>query len=140
MPNQAPIVASTSDVIKAIQAFPTGSAGGPNGLCPQLLKDLLLVSPGAGSSLLIKSLTTFINLVISGGVLAATSPYFFGATLITLNKKDGGVRPITIGCTLCRLAAKCVGTSTSAPMGALLAPIQLGYSMDLICITSSLAI
>ena len=32
-------------------------------------------------------------------------PFFFGASVIALNKKDGGVRPIAVGCTLRRLVA-----------------------------------
>ena len=47
--------------------------------------------------------------------------------LIALNKKDGGVRPIAVGCTLRRLAAKCAGTSIVGAMRDLLVPLQLGY-------------
>ena len=52
-------------------------------------------------------------------------PYFFGATLTALNKKDGGVRPIAVGCTLRRLVAKCAGARIMTAMGAHLAPHQL---------------
>jgi hypothetical protein len=33
-------------------------------------------------------------------------PFFFGATLLAFNKKDGGLRPIAVGATLRRLVAK----------------------------------
>ena len=36
--------------------------------------------------------------------------YFFGAKLIGLRKKDGGVRPIAVGNTLRRLCSKCVSS------------------------------
>ena len=54
-------------------------------------------------------------------------PYFFGASLVALEKKDGGVRPIAVGCTLRRLAAKTSSNHIMNAMGALLAPRQLGY-------------
>ena len=62
--------------------------------------------------------------------------FFFGATLIALNKKDGGVRPITVGCTLQCLAAKCAGNHIMKAIGTLMAPHQLGYgvSVGAVCI------
>ena len=51
------------------------------------------------------------NFVIGVCVLVGARPFFFGATLTTLNKKDGGVRPIAVGCSLRRLAAKCLCNS-----------------------------
>ena len=79
----------------------------------------------------VSSLTKFVNLVISGEIAATARPFFFGATLIGLNKKDGGVRPIAIGCTLRRLAAKCVSLMVRENMGELLFPLQLGYGTPL---------
>ena len=63
----------------------------------------------------------------SGEVPPLVSPYFFGTSLLALNKVDGGVRPIAIGCTLRRLAAKCAGNSICEEAGSLLFPLQLGY-------------
>ena len=42
-------------------------------------------------------------------------------------KKDGGVRPIAIGCTLRRLVAKCACSQICNDMSAILSPLQLGY-------------
>ena len=53
--------------------------------------------------------------------------YFFGANLLSLNKADGGIRPIAIGCTLRHLSSKCVGASVSEEMESLLFPLQLGF-------------
>ena len=39
-----------------------------------------------------------------------------------LQKKDGGVRPIAVGCTLRRLVAKLAGRKIMDEMGELLAP------------------
>ena len=36
-------------------------------------------------------------------------PFFFGAFMVALEKKSGGVHPIAVGCTLRRLVAKVAG-------------------------------
>lgn len=102
---------SSADVMKAIFSFPAGSAAGHDGSHPRHLKDLVSKSAGDPGSTLISSLTKFVNLIASGNVSPAVRPFLFGAKLIGLTKKDGGVRPIAIGCTLCRLVAKYVSYS-----------------------------
>ena len=42
----------------------------------------------------IGSLTGFVNFVIQGKVPVSARPFFFGAKLTCLGKKDGGVMPI----------------------------------------------
>ena len=91
-------------VKSAIFSFPQGSSGGLDGLLPQHLKDLIRIE-GASTALLL-AVTRFINLVLSGMVPAEVRHVFFGARLIALAKKDGGTRPIAIGCTFRRLVAK----------------------------------
>ena len=126
-----PLVVSSTSVLKAIYSFPSGSAGGHDGLLPQHLKDLISPSLGLNSSNLLSSLTCFTNKVISGSVPIPARPFFFGANLIGLNKVDGGVRPIAIGCTLRRLAAKCVCAEVKDELGSLLSPKQLGFGTPL---------
>ena len=70
---------------------------------PQHLKDL--TEKQVGGSLL-ASLTNFTNFVLAGKVPEWVRPHFFGASLLAFAKKDGGVRPIAVGVTLRRLAAK----------------------------------
>ena len=49
----------------------------------------------------------FLNgIVLCGNITDAVQSSFFGASLIDLSKKDGGVRPIAVGNTLRRLAGK----------------------------------
>ena len=59
---------SIDEVAKAIRSFPNGSAGGS----------------------LLSALASFLSLVLSGGTPLSIRPYFFGANLFALEKKDGG--------------------------------------------------
>ena len=59
--------------------------------------------------------------------------FFFGASLIPLSKKDGGVRPIAIGQTLRRVVAKCIGGRVIHSVGGDLAPLQLGCGVPRGC-------
>ena len=59
---------------------------------------------------LLQSLIVFSNLVLQGKTPMAVHPFFFGANLIALGKKGGGIRPIAVGLTLHRLVAKCAGS------------------------------
>ena len=106
----------SEEVTCAIQSFPNGSAGGPDGLRPQHLKDMINPSANGGRQGLLSSLTLFIKLFLEGDVPVSTRPYFFGANLVALEKKDGGVRPIVVGCTLRRLVAKVAGREVMKEM------------------------
>ena len=46
-----------------------------------------------------------------------------------MEKKDGGIRPIAVGCTLRRLVAKIAGNKVTDNMSSLLAPRQLGFGV-----------
>ena len=49
--------------------------------------------------------------------------------MVALEKKNGGVRPIAVGYTLRRLAAKCAGLQVKEDVTCLSAPRQLGYGI-----------
>ena len=93
------------DVRKAVLSFPAGSAGGPDSLRSQHLRDMVLRKE-AGPQL-IMALTGFINLVLAGRCPTGVAPVFFGSRLLALSKKSSGVRPIAIGFSLRRFASKC---------------------------------
>ena len=126
-----PIVIPSHSIVRAVFSFPAGSAGGPDGLRPQHLKDMCMYSIRDGSNLLVDSLSSFVNFVTAGNVPLFARPFFFGARLMGLNKRDGGIRPIAIGCTLRRLVAKCVCSSVSEEMSAFLSPAQIGFGTPL---------
>jgi hypothetical protein len=111
----------------AVSSFPAGSSGGLDGLRPQHLKDLVNCCP-EGSELL-SVLTQFTNLLLAGRCHPEIMPVFFGGRLIALNKKSGGIRPIAVGNTFRRLAAKCANASVSARLSQVLSPRQLGVGV-----------
>ena len=119
------------DIRYAIRSFPKGSAGGPDCLRPQYLLDLTSSTAGPGGVSLFRSLAAFTNLVLSGNTPVIVHPFLFGASLVALKKRDGGLRPIAVGCTFRRLGAKCSSMAVMEHMGALLSPVQLGYGTPL---------
>ena len=94
---------------KALHSFKKGSGGGPDGLLPQHLLDMCGDALGEPASKLLDTLVTFMNLIVyPGRVPSKIRDTFYGANLIALKKEDDGLRPIAVGFTLRRLAAKIV--------------------------------
>ena len=124
---QHTIIVAVEKVARAIQSFPTSSAGGPDGLRPQHLKDML--SDDSSRHVFLPALAFFVQLVLEGRTPTSIRPFFFGANLTALLKKQGGVRPISVSCTLRRLVAKVAGSKVMEEMGDLLAPQQLGFGV-----------
>ena len=91
-----------------------------------------MISPSAnaGGQSLITSLSSLLALVLQGKTPSSIRPYLFGASLIALEKKGGEVRPIAVGCTIRRLAAKVVGNKVMKEMASILSPRQLGYGVS----------
>ena len=121
------ILVSSENIRKGIRSFKNGSSAGPDGLAPQHLKDLISETLGEVSQRLVEVLVKFTNeIVLRGNIPLAVSSSFFGASLIALSKKDGGVRPIAIGNTLRRLAGKCCMLKLSQQLPSTFQPHQLG--------------
>ena len=112
------------DIIAAVRSFPAGLAGGPDGTRPQHLRDLISIRE-TGTPL-ISSLTAFVNILMEGKCPPTVAPTLFGGRLIALQKKSGGIRPIAIGYTWRRLAAKCANKFAITSLGDSLLPRQLG--------------
>jgi hypothetical protein len=113
----------------AIKSFPAGSAGGLDGLRPQHLKDMIGGQTGMMGQRLLTLLTEFANICLCGRVPAVVRPVFCGASLCALSKKDGGIRPIAVGCTLRRLVAKAACSVVRDRVAEQLAPLQLGFGI-----------
>ena len=112
------------DIIAAIHSFPAGSSGGPDGVRPQHLRDL--TSNKETGAPLIASLAALVNCLMDGRCPSTVAPIFFGGRLIALQKKTGGIRPIAIGYSWRRLAAKCANRHALRSLGDSLLPRQLG--------------
>jgi len=118
---------SESDVRQAVLSFLAGSSGGPDGLRPQHLKNLVLYRE-SGSDFL-AALTLFVNSVLAGSCPQNIAPYFFGGRLLALSKNSGGIRPIAVGLTLRRLACKCASSFGSKRLVSSFHPRQLGVGV-----------
>ena len=90
-----PVTISEKAVYDALRSFPAGSSGGPCGLRPSHLIDLINCKQSRSD--LLNAITGFVNLLLDGVCPAEVQAVFFGGKLIALNKPDGGIRPIAIG-------------------------------------------
>ena len=124
------LMVSQSDIVDAIKSFPAGSSCGIDGLKPQHLKDMIGLASGAVGQRLIFKLVEFTNLCLSGEIPDIVRPVFFGASLCALSKKNGGIRPIAVGCTLRRMVAKAACRLLRDRVVAKLAPVQLGFGVQ----------
>ena len=122
-----PLSVSEAEVRRAVLSFPAGSSGGPDGIRPQHLKDLLACRDSGADFL--SALTGFVNTVLARCCPTDVTPVFFGGRLLALNKKSGGIRPIAVGMTLRRLASKCASSYGASRMAPLLSPRQLGVGI-----------
>ena len=80
---------SESQVQKAIQSFPGGSAGGSDLLQPQHLKDLTSKMCGEQGSQLLNNITHLCNKMMRGDVPEEMLPFLYGASLIAFSKPSG---------------------------------------------------
>ncbi|KAI0990423.1 hypothetical protein GJ496_001345 [Pomphorhynchus laevis] len=67
-------------------------------------------------------------MVLTGEVPDYSVQVFYGACLTSLRKKDGGLKPIAVGCTLRRLACTSALKNTFYKVITQLRPIQIGFA------------
>ena len=126
--NMTAIQMTEAEVAKIIRSFPAGSSGGPDGIRPQHILDLINCRE-CGTALL-TSITGFVNTLLDGKCHQDVAPVLFGGNLIALEKKSGGIRPIAIGYTWRRIAAKCANAYATCVLSSYLSPIQLGVGVS----------
>lgn len=112
-----------------IRSFPKGTAPGPDGFKPQYLKDLLRFQRKEDPAWVVDALEGPLQMLLAGRVPKDVAPHLAGARLIPLIKKEGGIRPIAVGCCLRRLASKIAASSISKAAADLLLPHQVGVSV-----------
>ena len=127
--NASLIVKEGETLLKQSSRSQLGSAGGIDGMRPQHIKDMTTADTGETGMRLISRLTEFANVCLAGNVPLTQRPIFCGAFLCALNKKDGGIRPIAVGCSLRRLVAKTAAKCVQVKMAVKMAPTQLGYGV-----------
>jgi len=71
-----------------------------------------------------------VNLLLNGGLSQQINEIIYVANLIALQMKDGGVRPMAIGYTWRRLAAKCANSFAISKLSTQFAPVQLGVGIS----------
>jgi hypothetical protein len=120
----AAVQASEAEVLMAIRTFPAGSSGGPDGIRPQHILDLVTCQESGPA--LLTAITALVNALLRGTCNPAVAPVLFGGQLMALEKKSGGIRPIAIGYTWRRIAAKCANAHATAVLAGYLQPLQLG--------------
>ena len=123
-----PLIATEADVRRAISSFPPSSSAGLDGIRPAHLRSLVGRTVAEAGARLLTALTALTNLAISGQIPDFAVQAFYGASLIALRKKGGGLRPIAIGSVFRRIAAKIAVSNVSAAIGAELRPAQLGVA------------
>jgi len=70
------LLVDENEVRRSVLSFPAVSAGGPDGLRPQHLRDMLLCREAGPDFLTV--LTAFVNLMLAAGYPAEVAPIFFG--------------------------------------------------------------
>ena len=119
--NQDSYTVSDGIVLSCLKSFRNGTGGGPFGLLPE---HLLTACNSPTHADFIKNLTNLINLMLEGRTDKSIVPFLFGANLTALEKEGGDVRPIAIGNTLRRLAAKCISAKYAEDLKKILQPHQ----------------
>jgi hypothetical protein len=106
------------EVKKALCGIGRGSVGGPT----RLSRDHLVTCIGdpAQGGLLLSALTQRVNELVDLPLASTQRQWFFGARLVALAKKDGGVRPVAVGEISRRILAKALLARHSLTLGQLL--------------------
>ena len=92
-----------NSTLKALRAFPRGTAPGPSGLRAQHLFDAMTPATRATVS---EQLAAVCQTLANGEAPRQLAPHLAGANLVALAKEDGGLRPIAVGAVLRRLTGK----------------------------------
>jgi len=117
MPSKPALTVENSMVLSCLQAFPKYASPRASKLCAQHLLDAIAGSTAPATRDCLLSLTCLMNHLLSGKAPVCLSPWLCGAPLTVLMKKGGGVRPITVGEVIRRLASClwCLAACPSLP-------------------------
>ncbi len=116
-----------------IQATAPGSPAGLDSLQPLHLKHLVTIYTAEAGQRFLSALTELCNTAIAGDIPEEARKVFYGASLIAIRKKDGGIRPIAVGSLYRRLASKILAKRMSISFAPELQPVQLGVGVRMGC-------
>ena len=129
LPPPPPYRFNSSEVHAALNSFHSATAAGPSGLRAAHLKDAFAAKNFTAGHQLIDVMTDILNIVVAGKAPSAIAPYLCGENLFAANKKSGGHRPIAVGETIRRWAAKCLARKAIEDVRNHFAPHQLGVGV-----------
>ena len=121
-----PMTVDCDTVLEAIRSMKPGSGAGLDGMRPIHLQELLGQDTAERGRRLLSALTSLVNMVLRGNVPNYARDAFYGASLIALTKKDGGIRPIAVGSVYRRLASRLCARLVVSQTSDSLKPRQLG--------------
>ena len=121
-----PVQVTEREVSTAISSFPPGSSSGLDSLSPQHLKDMI---GNEGDPSLLTNLTSLVDVLLHGSLPEKIARILYGGKLIAMRKKDGGIRPITVGYVIRRIVAKCANQSIINSVSLGMLPRQLGVGV-----------
>lgn len=114
------------EVNKAIKAFPAASAAGGSGLSPAHLQELITVPAPDDEFNLANAIARLATLFAQGKMPNELAPWFAGAALTPLRKRDNGIRPVAVGETLRRMISSILMKRVAAAAQEVLEPLQVG--------------
>ena len=132
LPNPAPnmdlqnLNVDTDTVLSAVTSMQSSSGAGLDGMRPLYLQQILGADTADRGRRLLFALTSLVNIAMRGAIPEVARDCFFGASLCALAKKDGGIRPVAVGCVYRRLASKIGARYASTVVRGSLQPSQLG--------------
>ncbi|CAI5497961.1 unnamed protein product [Closterium sp. Naga37s-1] len=109
---------------KVLGSCEMGVGAGPSGTTFEHLRDAALINHSVG-----KHLHALVNTILTGKLPPAVAELLTASRLIALSKPDGGTRPIAIGESITRLAAKTALTLTAGAARVFFLPHQFGVAV-----------
>lgn len=126
--DQEALVLPDSVIHRALWKAPRGSSPGVDGLRFEHLQDLLRERGSPSSGRLLQSLSSLVNLAQSGSLPPWFYSFVAGANLVALDKGNGDVRPIAMGCTWRKLIARALADHCREDFASFFQPFQFGVA------------
>ena len=114
-------------VLKVVKSLQSSGSPGLDGMRPIYLKQMFGSDTVENCRRLLSPLTTFVNFLLRGTFLENARDTFLGLSIFACTKKSGRIRPVSVGCTVGRFAARTCEKYTRGLLQAL-SPLRVGTS------------